>query len=95
MKDYNRKPIENLDPRQCVYVDFNEGATNLVINGKNAIEQKQEQYSEELTENELDVLKKHPNYEAYRWFNKRGVCVLFRTEKNENMYNWDDLLKLS
>jgi hypothetical protein len=98
---YNRKKIEELDPRQCVYVSFHDGqfgSSNLVVNGKTYAERAELYYeNKELFEkysNIGDILSKYPSKEAYLWHNMRGTTVVFRTSANERMFRWNRMKKL-
>lgn len=93
---YNRKPIEELDPRQLIYIKMhteNYGTEMLVINGKS--------YSERCGENRpteeqiREALKGYENREAFLVNNKRGWAVVFKTHKNKTMYRWENLKKIN
>lgn len=93
---YNRKTIPELDPRQCVYIDYHTqlyGTQNLVING----ETYEERTEKTMPTNEKikNALKGYEDREAYLWSNARGWCLIFRTEKNEKMFVWDKLKKVN
>ena len=92
---YRRNEIKELDPRQIVYVSYHYdeyGTEQLVINGKSYLERCAEHAAdnEEITK----VLNEYPDYEAYLLCNLRGWAVAFRTEKNENIFDWDKLTKI-
>lgn len=93
--EYNRKKIEGLDPRQCFYINFHTqeyGTDRLVING--------EAYMDRVKKNKppmskiQKILDSYPDRESYLWCNMRGWTVVFRTEINENMFDWNLLEKL-
>lgn len=41
-----------------------------------------------------EVLKKYPNREAYVMGNQRGETIVFKTTKNETMYDWKSLKRV-
>ncbi len=91
-----KEEIKELDPRQCVYSSYGEELDQLLINGLTSIERHKNKINEKkLREEENKIMLKFPNHDAYRWFNKRGSCVVFRTERNEKIFKWEEMLKLS
>jgi hypothetical protein len=93
-----KEEIKELDPRQCVYSSYSTELDQLVIDGLTAIERHKNKINnsiKNITESENKIMSNYPNHDAYRWFNKRGSCVVFRTERNEKIFNWEEMLKLS
>lgn len=41
-----------------------------------------------------DILQKYPNREAYSMGNLRGATIVFKTQKNETMYDWKYLKRV-
>lgn len=84
--------ISELDPRQCVYVSFSDSCTNLVIGGKNVIDRNSDKF--ELNQECEEMFNKYPNYKTYVWHNLRGTCLVFRNAKNEEMFRWENLIRV-
>lgn len=91
----NRKEIKTLDPRQIEYCKYNEdeyGTDQLIIN--------RETYNERTAEHRptqeaiRQAMSLHKGYECYLWNNKRGWAVIFRTERNEEMFDWEQLERI-
>ena len=94
--NYNRNKINNLDPRQCVYIKHHEaeaGTEQIVINGKTYMDRCEENRP---TEKEIEAaLFGFEDREAYLWCNMRGWCLVFRTDANEDMFAWDAMEKVN
>lgn len=92
---YNRKRIEELDPRQCVYVNYHDecGWTNLIVGGETHLERtaKTPPMDEEIKK----ALKGYEDREAFLWNNMRGWALVFKTEINEKSFKWDRLRKVN
>lgn len=94
---YNRNEITELDPRQLIYVDLDKYSTHLcslLINNKDGIERLEDAIQESVLPEERVILNTYPDREAYRIINKRGLAIIFKTNKNKNMYAWKLLRKL-
>lgn len=87
-----RNEIETLDPRQieyCKYHNEEYGTDQLVISGKTYLERTAE--NRPTQQSIREAMNLHTGYECYLWNNKRGWAVVFRTEVNEAMFDWDNL----
>ena len=96
MKKYNRTKIENLDPRQSIYINYHDeqhGTERLIINGMDYEERTKVNHPSR--EQVAKMLVGYDDREAYLWNNTRGYSLVFRTESNENMFNWDNLEKVN
>lgn len=85
------KEIKDLDGRQCIYIPEGYhleqyGTDQLIINGQSYDERCQQHHPDK--NNIMKIRQLHPHHRAYLWCNRRGWTVVFRTEKNEDMFEW-------
>lgn len=93
---YNRTKIQNLDPRQLIYLSYHTeeaGTEALVINGKDYLDRVKE-HGRPSIEELNEICNRYPDRELYLDCNLRGWAIVIRNESNETMYNWPNLAKI-